>query len=391
MSYLPLRGVKVLDLSLLLPGPLCSMYLADLGAEVIKVENPRAADGTRYMFKSDKGVPGLYLMLNRNKKAITLNLKKKESLEILDRLLENTDILLEGFRPGATDEMGIGYDTLSIKYPRLIYCGISGYGTEGIYRDYAGHDGNYLALSGILELSGSKVSPQIPGFQLADVGGGSLTALSGILAALYGREKTGKGVRVDVSMMESSLQFLSLYLGIYASTGKIPERGNELLSGKLPNYNVYKIKNNRFVLLGALEERFFRSFLRAISKETLLETIPLQEENFGRWKDLLDDFFMEKTISDLIPIFSNTDACLTLIRNLEEVVTDPEMIKKGLVFYKEHPEYGSLLQLGSPFSYIRNHEYRTHPPKHGEHTKEVLGSLGFTEEKMQEFKQKRII
>jgi crotonobetainyl-CoA:carnitine CoA-transferase CaiB-like acyl-CoA transferase len=391
MSYLPLKGVKVLDLSLLLPGPLCSMYLADLGAEVIKVENPRAADGTRYMFKSESGVPGLYLMLNRNKKAITLNLKKKESIGIIHKLLEDSDILLEGFRPGAMDEMGLGYDELSKKFPKLIYCGISGYGREGVHKDYAGHDGNYLALSGILELSGSIDSPNLPGFQLADIGGGSLTALSGILAALYGREKTGKGVCVDVSMMESSLQFLSLYIGIYASTGKNPQRGNELLSGKLPNYSVYKIKDNRFVLLGALEERFFRSFLRAISKEKLLESIPLLEENFSNWKKLLEDYFLDKSIVDLEPLFTNSDACLTLIRTLEEVIKDPELQRKGLVFYKDHPEYGSLLQLGSPFSYIRKNEYRSHPPKHGEHTNEVLQALGYTAEELQGLKQKRII
>lgn len=391
MKNLPLEGVKVLDLSLLLPGPLCSMYLADLGAEVIKVENPRAADGTRYMFKSESGVPGLYLMLNRNKKAITLNLKKKESIEIIHKLLETTDILLEGFRPTAMGEMGLGYDELSKKFPKLIYCGISGYGAEGIYRDYAGHDGNYLALSGILELNGINDFPVIPGFQLADIGGGSLTALAGILAALYGREKTSLGTKVDVSMMESSLQFLSLYLGIYASTGKLPERGNELLNGRLPNYSVYKTKENRFVLLGTLEERFFRSFLRAVSLEKELEEYPLNELNFSFWKKRLTDFFLSKTISDLESVFKNSDACLTLIRNLKEVVEDPDLLEKGLIFYKNHPKYGDLLQLGSPFSYIRKKEYRSHPPEHGEHTNEILGSLGYSTSDLENLRGKRII
>ena len=391
MINLPLKGVKVLDLSLLLPGPLCSMYLADLGAEVIKVENPRAADGTRYMFKSESGVPGLFLMLNRNKKAITLNLKKNESLDIIYKLLENTDILLEGFRPTAMTEMGFGYEELSKKFPRLIYCGISGYGSEGIYRDYAGHDGNYLALSGILELNGTVEFPVLPGFQLADIGGGSLTALSGILAALYGREKTSLGTKVDVSMMESSLQFLSLYLGIYSSTGKIPERGNELLSGNLPNYSVYKLKDNRFVLLGTLEERFFRSFLRAVSLEKELEDLPLNDNNFTTWKNKLTKFFKSKTSLDLDLVFKNTDACLTLIRNLKEVVEDPDLLEKGVIFYKNHPKYGKLLQLGSPFSYIRKNEYRSHPPEHGEHTLEVLKSIGYSDSELNDFKSKKII
>ena len=142
----PLTGVKVIDLSLLLPGPLCSMYLADMGAEVIKVENPRAYDGTRAMVKSESGLPGLFFMTNRNKKAITLNLKKEQSKKILFKLLEDADILLEGFRPDALEEMGIGYSVLKEKFPRLIYCGISGYGASGPYKDWAGHDGNYLAL-----------------------------------------------------------------------------------------------------------------------------------------------------------------------------------------------------------------------------------------------------
>lgn len=258
MNQGPLSGIKVIDLSLLLPGPLCSMYLGDMGAEIIKVENPRAMDATRVMFKKANGTPSLYLMLNRNKKAITLNLKKEKSREILFKLLENADILLEGFRPDGLAKMGYGYDDLKERFPKLIYCGIYGYGTEGKYRNFAGHDVNYLSLSGVLSQTGK--TPQIPGYQLADIGGGTMTALSSILAALYAREKTGKGQKISVSMMDSSLPFLSLYGGIYGATGKNPEGGNELLSGKLPNYNVYQTKEGRWVALGALEDMFLKLF-----------------------------------------------------------------------------------------------------------------------------------
>ena len=188
-----LDGIRVIDLSLLLPGPLCSMYLGDMGAEVIKVENPRAYDATRAMQKNNAGFAGSYHLLNRNKKAITLNLKKDESKEILFKLLDKADILLEGFRPDALDEMGFGYEVLKEKFPRLIYCGISGYGISGPYKDLAGHDGNYLALSGLLDQMGRRDSPPaLSGFQVADIGGGTLVALSAIIAALYSREKTGK-------------------------------------------------------------------------------------------------------------------------------------------------------------------------------------------------------
>ncbi|HMV80488.1 MAG TPA: CaiB/BaiF CoA-transferase family protein [Leptospiraceae bacterium] len=388
---LPLSGVKVVDLSLLLPGPLCSMYLADLGAEVIKIENPRAADATRVMYKSESGIPALYLMLNRNKKAMTLNLKKEECREILFSLLQDADILLEGFRPGALDEMGIGWNVLSEKFPGLIYCGISGYGTSGKYRDFAGHDGNYLALSGMLGLMGSSDAPSLSGAQIADIGGGTLTALSAILAALYRKAKTGKGMNVDISMMESSLQFLSLYLGIYFSTGSVPQRGDELLSGKLPNYNIYKVRNERFVFLGTLEERFFRCFLRAAGLEKKMEELPLNEENFPRWKSVLSEYFLKQDFETLNPIFENSEACLSPVLNLEEAVHSEVFRERRLVFEMEHSKYGKIFQTGSPFPFLRGSENRTLPPEHGEHTDEILMKLGYSQEKIGFFRKSRII
>ncbi len=388
----PLAGVKVIDLSLLLPGPLCSMYLGDMGAEVIKIENPRAYDGTRAMVKSERGLPGLFFMTNRNKKAITLNLKKEKSKEILFKLLENADILLEGFRPDALDEMGIGYDVLKEKFPRLIYCGISGYGTSGPYKDWAGHDGNYLALSGVLDQLGGRDKPTLAGFQLADIGGGTLTAVAAILAALYSREKTGKGQKIDVSMMEASLQFISLYAGIYLSTGKLPERGNELLSGKLANYNIYKTKEGRFVFLGALEERFFRTFLRQIGKEHLLIEGKNLEELAEEFKETLEDYFSLKSFSDLQPLFENPDCCLTPIKNLSEVLQDPHLLERGSVFTKNHPVYGEYFQFASPFRFSETAcEYNTHPPEHGEHNESVYAALGYSKEELEKLKKERVI
>jgi len=388
---LPLEGVTVVDLSLLLPGPLCSMYLGDLGANVIKVENPRVPDATRSMFVSKEGIPTLYLMLNRNKKAITLNLKRKESSEVLFRLLEKTDILIEGFRPKAMEEMGFGYETLKKKFPKLIYCSIAGYPEGGKLQDFAGHDGNYLALSGVLDQIGTVDSPCLSGAQFADIGGGSLTALCSILAALYQREKTAKGQKVDISMLEASLQFLNLYVGIYLSTGVVPKRGAELLSGKLPNYNIYKVQGGRFVFLGTLEERFFRAFLRKIDKESLLEDIPLDEVHYQRWKEILTHYFAGQNYETLKPLFENTECCLTPIKTIAEVLEDEEFIKRKLIYEIEYSEYGKLKHLGSPFSIVRGKENRLLPPKHGEHTTQILKELGFSSEKISEFKSKKII
>lgn len=386
----PLHGVKVIDLSLLLPGPLCSQHLADMGAEVIKIENPRAYDGSRAMFKGKTGYPALYMMLNRNKKAITLNLKRESAKEILFKLLEDADILLEGFRPDGMDKMGIGYEVLKEKFPKLIYCGISGYGISGKYVDFAGHDINYLAISGVLSQTGNP--PRPAGFQLADVGGGTLTALSAILAALYFREKTGKGQRIDISMTDASLQFVSLYGGILSASGVSPEPGNDILSGKLPNYNVYETKEGRFVALGALEDMFFQTFLRAIGMENLTKEKPLVEENLSTIKQILTDYFKSKTFTDLQPIFENEDACLSPILNMEEVKNDEHWKDRKMILEKNHPKYGNILQYGSPFHFSETpFVYRMDPPEHGEHTIEILGSLGYSSEKISEFKKERVI
>ena len=278
------------------------------------------------------------------------------------------------------------------KFPRLIYCGISGYGTSGPYKDWAGHDGNYLALSGVIDQLGSIDKPSLAGFQLADIGGGTLTAVAAILAALYSREKTGKGQKIDVSMMESSLQFISLYAGIYLSTGKLPQRGNELLSGKLANYNIYKTKENRFVFLGALEERFFRTFLRQIEKEHLLIEGKNLEEIAGELKETLGEYFSGKSLVDLQPIFENPDCCLTPIKNLEEVLQDPHLIERKSIFKKVHPIYGEYFQFASPFRFSDSEcEYNTHPPEHGEHNLSVYGALGYSLEDLEKWKKERVI
>ncbi|MEM7180501.1 MAG: CaiB/BaiF CoA-transferase family protein [Spirochaetota bacterium] len=385
----PLSGVKVLDLSMLLPGPLCSMYLGDMGAEVIKVENPRAYDATRAMGKKGE-FPGLFYMLNRNKKAITLNVKKKESQEILYRLLENTDILLEGFRPTALAGMGIGYEDLHKRFPRLIYCGIYGYGDSGPYRDFAGHDANYLALSGVLGLSGeSGRGPSLWGAQIADIGGGSLTALSGILAALYCREKNGYGQKVDVSMMEGSLQFAALYWGTYLSTGKLPERGKELLSGKLPNYSIYQTADKRYVVLAALEERFFRAFLRQAS---IALEYPIQEEYYKPIRQQIAEYFSGKTCEEIEGLFHNPECCLSLIKTFAEVLQDPHLQERGVIFSQQDSRYGKVTQIASPFRFSASQlHYMGEPPTHGQHNQQVYQSLGYTQEQIQEWEKKRII
>ena len=394
-----LEGIRVIDLSLLLPGPLCSMYLGDMGADIIKIENPRMPDMTRLMgsrVKSADGASdesGMFLAVNRNKRSITLNLKRPEGREILMRLLEDADILLEGFRPGALEDMGIGYKQLKEKFPRLIYCAISGYGDSGPYRRLAGHDANYIAYSGLLGITGeADGAPVLPGVQVADIGGGTLTALSSILAALFARERTGQGQFLDISMMDGAFAFLSIHAGEYLATGREPERGRMSLSGGLTNYQVYRTRDDRYVMLGALEERFFRSFLRQVGREELLEGRDLSPEGVAGLRPELERIFAERTRDEWAELFANADTCLAPVNSMAEAFADPQLKERGMVVEMDHPKLGAVTMIGSPFHMSETPaSYRLPPPEHGEHTAEVLGPLGYDADRLEELKRKRVI
>ncbi len=402
----PLAGVRVVDLSLLLPGPLCSMHLGDMGADVIKIENPRMPDMTRLMGarlgkdgqknageRNDDNESGLYLMVNRNKRAMTINIKRPEGREVLHKLLEDADILLEGFRPGTLEAMGIGYPQLKEKYPRLIYCAISGYGASGPYERLAGHDGNYIAYSGLLDITGhAGGAPVLPGFQVADIGGGTLIALSSILAALYAREKTGRGQFVDISMMDGAFSFLSLHAGEYMASGENPRRGEMDLSGGLPNYNVYECKDGRYVMLGALEERFFRGFLRQIGREEILDGVELTAAALAKIKPQLEQIFRERNRDEWSELFANPETCLAPVNSIEEAFADPQLNERGMVRRMQHPRLGEILQIGAPFAFSDTPcDYPLAPPEHGEHTDEILSELGFSPEQTTELRKKRAI
>lgn len=400
----PLEGIRVVDLTMLLPGPLCSQHLADLGAHVVKIENPRVPDMTRLWSldghaSEEPAEPGaeaqsekparkdgpMFGLLNRNKKSITLNIMRPEGKEILLKLLETADILLEGFRPGKLEELGIGYPQLKSRFPRLVYCAISGYGASGPLRDHAGHDGNYIARAGVLDLTGTRERPVVPGIQIADIAGGTLIALSGILAALFARTRTGEGQFVDVSMMDGAFSLLPLIAAEVAAGGR-PERARMPLSGALPNYNVYRTKDNRHVMLGALEERFFKSFLRQTGHEDWMElwSSRKMEELFSRMEEL----FASRTLLEWAPLFENTECCLAPVNRLEEAFADPQLVSRGMaVSTPDGPRIGSPFCLsGTPVD-----TQRSPPPAHGQHTREILSELGISDLDMVQLQKKRVI
>lgn len=390
----PLAGIRVLDLSMLLPGPLCSMHLADLGAEVIKVEHPVAIDGTRRAGPLMKGngheANAYYYVVNRNKKAITLNYKRPEGKELLLQLLETADVLLEGFRPGMMDDLGLGYSALKERFPRLIYCAISGYGATGPDRMKAGHDANYLAGTGILHITGTEEDPVLPGIQIADIAGGTLLALSGILAALFARERTGVGNFVDTGMMDGAFSMLSLHAGEYLASMRSPQRGRMQLSGALPNYQIYRVKDGRHVVLAALEGQFFQVFLRQIGREDLLQRT-VQGDYEGVRAELAA-FFAEKTLDELQPLFDHTDTCLSPILTVEEAFSNPQLQDRDAIVELEDRRLGRIRVPGSPFHLQRTPvSYRHPPPDVGEHNAEIYGALGLEPARLEELKRKRIL
>jgi len=389
-----LAGVRILDLSMLLPGPLCSMHLADLGADVIKVEHPVAIDGTRRMGPalSENGnqMNAYFYIVNRNKKSITLNYKRKEGQELLLKLLEDTDVLLEGFRPGMMKGIGLDYESLKERFPRLIYCAISGYGATGPDQNKAGHDANYLARSGLLSITGTSEDPVLPGMQVADIAGGTLLALSGILAALYYREKTGKGNFVDTGMMDGAFSMLSLQAGEFLASHKNPTRAATPLSGLLPNYRVYRVKDGRHVVLAALEGPFFQVFLRQIGKEDLLKRTA--DGDYEGVAKELSDFFATKTIADLQSLTDHSDTCLSPVLTLDEAFEDPQLKDRHAFVELEDHRFGQLKVPGSPFHLSESPvSYRLAPPEVGEHNDSVYDSIGVDEKQRAELSKKRII
>src|SRR2546429_2208698 len=272
----PLADLRVLDLSRLLPGGFCSLLLADLGAEVLKVEDTGMGDYVRwappyYEGADDSAKSALYLALNRGKRSIRLNLKEERAREVLLRLVREYDVLLESFRPGVLDKLGVGYDRLREENPGLVYCAITGYGQDGPNRDRSGHDMNYLGLVGLLGLSGEKDGPPVQAAgQIADIGGGALMAAFGILAALRERDSSGQGQFVDVSMADGSLSWLALVAPRYFADGTVPQRGDPELAGSLVCYRPYECADG-WVTLGALEPKFWRNWCHGVGREDLVD------------------------------------------------------------------------------------------------------------------------
>lgn len=383
-----LAGFKVLDLSRLLPGPFCSMLLADLGADVVKVEDPKVGDYIRWWAPKVGGNSGFHVVLNRNKRSLTLNLKASEGKDIFKRLAAEADVVLEGFRPGVMDRLGLGYEALKDINPRLVYCAITGYGIDGARSQRAGHDINYLALNGVLSYSGKDGSPTLPGVQIADVGGGGLLAAFGIVTALLAREKLGKGQLIDISMADGAMAWNCLRWGSYLADQKVPSPGDDFLNHGFACYNVYETQDGRHMSLGALEPQFWKVFCGVVghpewNQPNYFEPGPHQRV----LQSEIAQLFKQKNQAEWIELFATVDCCCEPVLNLMEVMDDPGMKARGMVVEMVHASWGAYRQLGiAPKFSLTPGAIRSHAPELGEHTEEILKGVGCSLEQIQKLR-----
>jgi crotonobetainyl-CoA:carnitine CoA-transferase CaiB-like acyl-CoA transferase len=387
----PLDGVRVLDLSRLLPGGFCSLLLADFGADVLKVEDTGAGDYVRwapplYEGAAESAQGALFLSLNRNKRSIRVNLKSDEGKEVLLRLVRDHDVLLESFRPGVLDRLGVGYERLREENPGLVYCAISGYGQDGPYTARSGHDMNYLGLIGLLGLTGERGGPPIqPAGQIADLGGGALMAAFGILAALRERDRSGEGQVIDVSMADGALSWLAMVAARYFADGVVPHRGDLELAGRLVCYRPYACADG-WVTLGALEPKFWQAWCRGVGREDLIEK---QFEAPGSDAHAeVEAIFLSRTREEWRQFASEHDCCLEPVLDLDEAL-DSELVRaREMVVELDQPGAGKVKQLGVPVKLSRTPGgVRVPGPVLGEHTDAVLADAGYSADEVAALKE----
>jgi crotonobetainyl-CoA:carnitine CoA-transferase CaiB-like acyl-CoA transferase len=388
-------GLRIVDLSRLLPGPYCSLLFADLGAEVIKVEEPGRGDYARHTppFWADSEVGAYFLLLNRNKKSVAVDLKTAAGKAIFRRLACTADVLLESFRPGVMDRLGLGWEALRAEHPGLVYCAISGYGQDGPYRNLVGHDVNYMGYAGALSVTGPRDGPPLaPGVQVADLGGGALMAAFAIAAALHHRRESGRGQFVDVSMTDGVVSWLVPHLAAFFATGRVPARGEERLNGGWPCYGVYATADGGHVTLGALEPQFWANFCRLVGREDLRPFQHAEGAERERVEAEVRALFRTRTRAEWLDLLHRADVCAGPVLSLDEAVRDPQLAGRGLFTEVEHPTLGRLPQVGFPVKLSETPGRVTAPPPAlGEHTDEVLRALGYDADAVAAFRRDGVV
>jgi crotonobetainyl-CoA:carnitine CoA-transferase CaiB-like acyl-CoA transferase len=382
-----LSNLKILDFSTLLPGPFATMQLADLGADVIRIESPDRPDLCRMIPPFSGSVSTSHAMLNRNKRAIALDLKNDRAIVLIEKLLSEYDIVIEQFRPGVMDRLNLGYERLKAINPRLIYCSITGYGQTGPYRHRAGHDNNYLSVAGINGYSGRKGErPPVMGTQIADIAGGSLHAVIGILAAVNQRHQTGEGQYVDISMTDAAFSLNALFGSHYLGAGKSLAPESTLLNGG-SFYDYYETLDGRYMSVGSLEPHFFQRLCKTLGRDDLLPLGTQQgEKAIERLKSELASVFRTKTLADWARIFAEQDACVEPVLSFSEATEHAQIQARGMVVEVPVGDSANTQhQIAHPIKMSDSKpQYRFSGVPLGEHNVEVLQSLGYSKKEQQE-------
>ena len=375
MTTKPLSGVKVLDFTQLLPGPMCTLHLADMGADVLKIEPPGGEAG-----RGPAGTPisHFFLAVNRNKRSLTINLRAAGAREIVHALAKDADIVIEGFRPGVMARMGIDYDTLKAINPKLVYCAISGYGQDGPLAELGGHDINYQSYAGILEQSAALGAKPHPGnFPIADLAGGALSAAMSILAALFDAQRSGQGRFIDVSMTDCAMALNTQPLASLHSWKQPLPAGHDTLSGALPCYGTYATADGRYLAVGALEPKFWQAFCAAAGCPELSKSGWAAGKSGAAVKAQVARIIQARTLAEWTQTLAGVDACVSPVLRIDEVLTHPHTQARAMTVHTPLPDGGSAPYFAFP---VKMSEFQLSldrpPPTAGEHNEAVLRELG---------------
>ena len=395
---LPLEDIRVLDLSRILTGPFCSMILADLGAEVIKVEMPGRGDDTRVWGPPFiKGESAYFLCLNRNKKSITLNLKNEKGREILYKLVQKCDVFLENFKPGVTKRLRMDYETICKINPRIIYCSITGFGQSGPYRDYPAYDIVIQGMGGLMGITGEPDRPPVRiGVAITDIGAGMYAAIA-ILSALIAREKTKKGQWIDVSLLDSTVSWMTYMAANYFATGMVPKRMGSAHPNIVP-YQCFKARDGKYLTVAVGNDRIWKNFCEALGLENMVEnpkfaTNPKRVENRDELIPVLEKVFLSRTRDEWIEILLKKGVPCGPVYAMDEVFRDPQVLHRKMLVEIEHPKVGKIKQIGIPMKFSETPgEIKVPPPLLGQHTEEILKNLlGYSEEEINQLRSEEVI
>lgn len=381
MTSGPLAGIRILDLTRLLPGGYATLLLADMGADVLKVEEPGKGDYIRWTPPIVGEFSAAHIALNRNKRSMTLNLKSHQGRDVLLKLVEEHDILIEGFRPGVMDRLDVGWPTLRERNPSLIYCALTGYGQDGPRAQTAGHDANYIGYAGLAGITGPADGPPVlPGVQIGDLAGGGMAAVIAVLAALHRRNETGAGDLCDISMMDGAMSWLTIHAASFVATKQEPQREQMHLSGAHPCYRIYPAADG-YLTVGALEPQFWKALCEALERPDLLDDAFAMGARRTEVIAELSDLFSTRTRAQWMERLGDLDVCVGPVNGFAEALRDPQVRARSMAFEAEVPRAGEWTHIGDPLKFAStpvNGRLRLPPPRMGEHTDLVLGSIGLS-------------